>query len=180
MTAAWVPPALLAVYAVAFGARALGGGLLVFDDHPGQLYRVVHAITVGLAPWRFDPGWWAGYAELQYYPPGFAWLGALLHHAAGGALSTATVYQALLWLAWVLPGATTYVLDASRAVGVVSNLLSPTERDRFKAETVAEYDKVRAQFARGQGSRARATLAATELDSGVVNIATGQPTSVWP
>ncbi|HWP73956.1 MAG TPA: hypothetical protein VNU03_05555, partial [Methylomirabilota bacterium] len=110
MTRAWLPPTLLAAYAIAFGWRALGGGLLVFDDHPGQLYRVVQAITVGLAPWRFDPGWWAGYAELQYYPPGFAWLGALLHHAAGGALSAATVYQALLWLAWVLPGAATYVL----------------------------------------------------------------------
>jgi 5-methyltetrahydrofolate--homocysteine methyltransferase len=56
-------------------------------------------------------------------------------------------------------GATTYVLDASRAVGVVSNLLSPTERDRFVAETAAEYAKVREQFARGQGARARATLA---------------------
>lgn len=56
-------------------------------------------------------------------------------------------------------GATTYVLDASRAVGVVSNLLSPTERDRFVAATVADYDKVREQFARGQGNRARASLA---------------------
>jgi 5-methyltetrahydrofolate--homocysteine methyltransferase len=56
-------------------------------------------------------------------------------------------------------GATTYVLDASRAVGVVSNLLSPTERDRFVAETAAEYARVREQFARGQGNRARATLA---------------------
>jgi 5-methyltetrahydrofolate--homocysteine methyltransferase len=56
-------------------------------------------------------------------------------------------------------GATTYVLDASRAVGVVSNLLSPTERDRFMAETLADYEKVRIQFARGQNNRARATLA---------------------
>jgi hypothetical protein len=107
---AWVPPALLGAYAVAFGWRAIGGGLLVFDDHPGQFYRLVHAIVVGLAPWRFDPGWWAGYAELQFYPPGFAWLGALLYHAAGGALSTTSVYQALLWLAWVLPGVATYAL----------------------------------------------------------------------
>jgi hypothetical protein len=105
-----MPPALLAVYAIAFGWRAIGGGLLVFDDHPGQFYRLIHAIVVGLAPWRFDPGWWAGYAELQFYPPGFAWLGALLYHAAGGALSTTSVYQALLWLAWVLPGAATYAL----------------------------------------------------------------------
>jgi 5-methyltetrahydrofolate--homocysteine methyltransferase len=54
---------------------------------------------------------------------------------------------------------TTYVLDASRAVGVVSGLLSPTERDRLMAETAADYVKVRAAFARGQDKRARATLA---------------------
>jgi len=56
-------------------------------------------------------------------------------------------------------GQTTYVLDASRAVGVVSGLLSPTERERLQAETAAEYVKVREQFARGQDKRARASLA---------------------
>ena len=56
-------------------------------------------------------------------------------------------------------GSTTYVLDASRAVGVVSGLLSPTERDRIQAETAAEYVKVREAFARGQDKRARSTLA---------------------
>ncbi len=116
MTRAWLPPALLAAYAVAFGWRALGGDLLVFDDHPGQLYRLAHAITLGLAPWRFNPGWWAGYAELQYYPPGFAWLGALIHLAAAGALDLAAVYQILLWLAWLLPGVAVYAL-LRRALG---------------------------------------------------------------
>ncbi|HKW96064.1 MAG TPA: hypothetical protein VJX92_29520, partial [Methylomirabilota bacterium] len=116
MSRAWVPPFLLGAYAIAFGWRALGGGLLVFDDHPGQLYRLVHAITPGLAPWRFDPGWWAGYTELQYYPPGFAWLGALLFHAALGAVVPSTVYRALLWLVWILPGATTFAL-LRRALG---------------------------------------------------------------
>jgi 5-methyltetrahydrofolate--homocysteine methyltransferase len=53
---------------------------------------------------------------------------------------------------------TTYVLDASRAVGVVSGLLSPTERDRLMAETAADYVKVRAAFARGQDKRARSTI----------------------
>lgn len=56
-------------------------------------------------------------------------------------------------------GSTTYVLDASRAVGVVSNLLSATEKPKFLAATAADYQKVREQFARGQGARARATLA---------------------
>ncbi|MCA3739921.1 methionine synthase [Phenylobacterium sp.] len=56
-------------------------------------------------------------------------------------------------------GSTTYVLDASRAVGVVSALLSPTERERFTAETVAEYARVREQFERGQDNRGRMSLA---------------------
>ena len=55
-------------------------------------------------------------------------------------------------------GPTTYVVDASRAVGVVSALLSPTERDRTIAETRAEYVKVREQYARGQTTKARASI----------------------
>jgi 5-methyltetrahydrofolate--homocysteine methyltransferase len=54
---------------------------------------------------------------------------------------------------------TTYVLDASRAVGVVSGLLSASERDRLMAETKAEYVKVREAFARGQDKRARSSIA---------------------
>ena len=56
-------------------------------------------------------------------------------------------------------GSTTYVLDASRAVGVVSALLSPTEHDRFTAETTAEYARVREQFERSQDNRGRMSLA---------------------
>ena len=105
-----LPALLLAAYAVAFGLSALGRGLLMFDDHPGQLYRLHHAVTLGWAPWRFDPGWWGGYAELQYYPPGAAWLGAALHSASLGALDVTRAYQALLWIAWMLPGLTVFAL----------------------------------------------------------------------
>jgi hypothetical protein len=106
----WLPLALLGAYAVGFGYRALAGGLLVFDDHPGQLYRLHHAVTIGLAPWRLDPGWWAGYAELQYYPPGFAYAGALLHYASFGRLDLDVIYRLLLWVTYLLPGAATYWL----------------------------------------------------------------------
>jgi hypothetical protein len=111
-----LPAALLLVYGIAFGHAALGGGLLVYDDHPGQLYRVHHALAFGPAPWRFDPGWWAGYAELQFYPPGLAWLGWLLHEVSWGALNAEAAYQVLLWLAWLLPGLTTFAL-LSRVLG---------------------------------------------------------------
>ncbi|TRD11818.1 methionine synthase [Erythrobacter insulae] len=41
-------------------------------------------------------------------------------------------------------GPVIHVLDASRAVGVASKLLSDTQRDEFVEETAAEYEKVRA------------------------------------
>jgi hypothetical protein len=97
-------------YGIAFGWAALGGGLLASDDHPGQLYRLYHAVTVGWAPWRLNPGWWAGYAELQYYPPGAAWLGAAIHQASMGAVDIPAAYQSVLWIAWVLPGIATFAL----------------------------------------------------------------------
>jgi len=56
-------------------------------------------------------------------------------------------------------GSTTYVTDASRAVGVVSGLLSPEERDRNMAATRDEYIRIREQYARGQEVKARASLA---------------------
>src|SRR5690606_32558198 len=40
-------------------------------------------------------------------------------------------------------GAVVHVLDASRAVGVVSNLLDPARRDAFVADTRAEYARIR-------------------------------------
>ena len=54
-------------------------------------------------------------------------------------------------------GPTTYVLDASRAVGVVSQLLSAPDRDAFIAQTRSDYVRVRESYARGP-SKPRATL----------------------
>jgi 5-methyltetrahydrofolate--homocysteine methyltransferase len=55
-------------------------------------------------------------------------------------------------------GSTTYVVDASRAVGVVSGLLSPTEKAKNEQATRDEYVRIREQYARGQEVKARATL----------------------
>jgi 5-methyltetrahydrofolate--homocysteine methyltransferase len=57
-------------------------------------------------------------------------------------------------------GSTTYVVDASRAVGVVSGLLSKTERAKNEAVTRDEYIRIREQYARGQEVKARAALSA--------------------
>ena len=59
---------------------------------------------------------------------------------------------------------TTYVLDASRAVGVVSSLLSQTDRERFETETRDDYQKVREQFARGQEAKVRTPIEAARMN----------------
>ncbi|HEY0925892.1 methionine synthase [Brevundimonas sp.] len=61
-------------------------------------------------------------------------------------------------------GSTTYVIDASRAVGVVAGLLSPTEKAKNEAATRDEYIRIREQFARGQEVKARAALPAARAN----------------
>jgi hypothetical protein len=111
-----VPAFVLAAYAVAWGWTALGRGVPGGDDHPGQLYRLIHVITLGPAPWHWNAGWWAGYPELQYYPSGLFYLGALVHHVALGFLSPGAIYLGLVWLVFLLPGASVYSL-LSRVLG---------------------------------------------------------------
>ena len=103
------PLALLVSYGLAFSVAAFGASPLAFDDHPGQLYRLWHVVTRGPAPWAWSPDWWTGYPELQFYPPGFAYAGALLQRASVNALSVAAAYQALVWIAYLAPGLTVFL-----------------------------------------------------------------------
>ncbi len=52
-----------------------------------------------------------------------------------------------------------YVTDASRAVGVVSGLMSNEQRDGNIAKVRAEYAQMAESYARGQAEKARATIA---------------------
>ncbi len=72
-------------------------------------------------------------------------------------------------------GSTTYVLDASRAVGVVSSLLSPEEKDRFEAATRDEYVRVREQFARGQEQKTRTPIEAARANRFAIDWTAGPP-----
>jgi hypothetical protein len=109
------PLLLLLAFGVAFAANTFGGSMVGFDDHPGQLYRVWHVMTNGPAPWAWNRGWWAGYPELQFYPPGAAYLAALVAWPTQGVLSLETVYLLVLWLTYLLPGVTTYFAVARLA-----------------------------------------------------------------
>jgi len=57
------------------------------------------------------------------------------------------------------PGAVVHVLDASRAVGVAQNLLSPGGRAGFAAEVKAEYARMREAHARAQVGKSRLPIA---------------------
>ncbi len=61
-------------------------------------------------------------------------------------------------------GSTTYVLDASRAVGVVSGLLSATEKHNVEAATRDEYIRIREQFSRAQEAKVRTPLPAARAN----------------
>jgi hypothetical protein len=107
--AALAPLALLVAYGVTFASATLGVSLPAFDDHPGQLYRLWHVVRLGPAPWAWNWGWWAGYPELQFYPPGLAYAGALMHVMSLGVVTVTGAYQTLVWLAYLAPGLTVWV-----------------------------------------------------------------------
>ncbi len=110
----WIPLACLFAYGSLFAAQAFGfRELLAYDDHPGQFVRLWMGLE-GLrhGAWTADwhPEWFAGYPELQFYPPGFVILGILIHGIALAQLPLETVYQLLLWVIYLLPGVGTFLL----------------------------------------------------------------------
>ena len=78
-----------------------------------------------------------------------------------GGATTSRVHTAVK-IAPHYPGPTVYVPDASRAVGVTTNLLSPDQRDGFVAEVAADYEKIRIQHAGRKGPALIALAAARE------------------
>jgi 5-methyltetrahydrofolate--homocysteine methyltransferase len=77
-----------------------------------------------------------------------------------GGATTSKVHTAVKINPNYQKGQTVYVLDASRAVGVVSKLLSADEKDAFLADTKAEYVKVRDKHLANEAKKQRVTLTA--------------------
>lgn len=66
-------------------------------------------------------------------------------------------------------GQTVYVTDASRAVGVVSKLLSETESDRFVKGVIEEYEEVRAAHLAGELRKTRISLSDARANKHVID-----------
>jgi 5-methyltetrahydrofolate--homocysteine methyltransferase len=76
-----------------------------------------------------------------------------------GGATTSRVHTAVK-IAPNFAGITVYVPDASRAVGVASNLLSDELKDAYVAEVAADYEKIRVQHAGKKGPKLIALEAA--------------------
>jgi 5-methyltetrahydrofolate--homocysteine methyltransferase len=76
-----------------------------------------------------------------------------------GGATTSRVHTAVKIHPKYQRGQTVYVLDASRAVGVVSQLLSPEQKDGYVADIRAEYAKVTAAHERSEAEKKRLPLA---------------------
>lgn len=75
-----------------------------------------------------------------------------------GGATTSRVHTAVKINPRYSLGQTVYVTDASRAVGVVSSLLSPEVRDSYKKTVRAEYLKVADAHARNEAEKRRLPL----------------------
>ena len=94
----------------------LGETLFAWGDHPGQFmrfwYPLAHAVPEsgswlwGVIGW--NPTWYAGYPEIQFYPPGTTLLGILLNIVTFGQLGPEQVYNFIPAIAFALPLFTCY------------------------------------------------------------------------
>jgi 5-methyltetrahydrofolate--homocysteine methyltransferase len=82
-----------------------------------------------------------------------------------GGATTSRVHTAVKIHPNYRRGQTVYVNDASRAVGVVSKLLSPETRANTVTEVRAEYARIAAAHARGEESKSRLALADARLNA---------------
>jgi 5-methyltetrahydrofolate--homocysteine methyltransferase len=75
-----------------------------------------------------------------------------------GGATTSKVHTAVKIAPRYARGQAVYVIDASRAVGVVSNLLNPDKRRRMFAEVRSEYGRIAETHARGAAETQRLPL----------------------
>jgi 5-methyltetrahydrofolate--homocysteine methyltransferase len=78
-----------------------------------------------------------------------------------GGTTTSKLHTALM-IEPVYPGPLVHVLDASRAVGVTSSLLSDERRDAYIAEVRREYEGIREARAARDGAERRVSLEAAQ------------------
>lgn len=120
--------AILTGLALAACGFLLRDDLFIYGDHPGQFMRLWYPVRISHRLLGWNPLWYAGYPELQFYPPGFVLLGWGLDWLTLGRLSPFALYELLLFLAYLIPGTTVYALASRvsrrRLAGLVAGALA--------------------------------------------------------
>ena len=103
----------------------------IYDDH-GFHYATLHNAITSSIPEHFslvdwNPNWFAGIQELQFYPPGYVFIGVLFYLLTLGLVSSGAIYQAVVVLALLIPGIAVYWFYRRNqfplAVGIISAIL---------------------------------------------------------
>ncbi|MFN3613741.1 MAG: methionine synthase [Rubrimonas sp.] len=94
-----------------------------------------------------------------------------------GGATTSRVHTAVKIHPRYSSGQAIYVTDASRAVGVVSSLLSEDQRDGYVSAIRAEYEKVADAHARSEAAKRRLPLADARANAHVVDWSVHTPTA---
>jgi 5-methyltetrahydrofolate--homocysteine methyltransferase len=92
-----------------------------------------------------------------------------------GGATTSRVHTAVKIAPNYIRGQAVYVLDASRAVGVVSNLLSETDKHAFVQQTRAEYARVREAHLVSEARKNRITLSQARANHFKIDWSTYNP-----
>jgi 5-methyltetrahydrofolate--homocysteine methyltransferase len=92
-----------------------------------------------------------------------------------GGATTSKVHTAVKVSPNYKKGQAVYVLDASRAVGVVSNLLSETDKTLFVENIKTEYEKVREKHLANEARKQRITLKAARYNKFKIDWANFKP-----
>ncbi|MGQ9600438.1 MAG: hypothetical protein ACUVWZ_13580 [Anaerolineae bacterium] len=108
----------LIAFSLLFGLSGVSAGFLlrddlfIYGDHPGQFMRLWVPLRVSHRLLGWNPLWYAGYPELQFYPPGFVLLGWALDWMTLRRVSPFLLYQIVLFGAYLLPGLSVYLLTS--------------------------------------------------------------------
>ncbi len=112
--------------------------------------------------------------EMAFFASELERLGLKLPLLIGGA-TTSRVHTAVKIDPNYRAGPVVHVNDASRAVGVVSSLLSPERREGYAAEVRAEYAKISAAHFRNQAGKKRLSLTDARANRVPVDFAKAPP-----
>jgi hypothetical protein len=128
--------ALLVILAWKVAAGYVRADLLIWGDHPGQFMRLWYPLTHLGRVVDWNPTWYAGYPELQFYPPGAVLLGLGLHFLTLGLPSPELLYNLIPAVAFALPLFACYAYlrvalrplgrTPSRVAGLAAGLLALT------------------------------------------------------